>query len=160
MNVEQILNSTKKIWISDRNGKRKKYKTKNIIVLSSKNEFYKAFWLDNRSEKIVFINPIYKIDFENGEKEFLKLFTKGELSHYRLEWREQGESLLMTMELLKKAKDSYFIRANQGVLGLKRNVLTKYFKGCSQLSAQIKSKTLKTVWEVVEFYNIECGMAN
>ncbi len=150
----------KKIRLTDSNGKRKKYKTKTITAFRSSSQIYRAFWLDNSSDKIVFINPIYTIDFEKGEKEFLKVITNGELSHYRLEWWEQGESLLMTMELLKKADDSFFMRADQGLLGLKRRALTKYFKDCPDLSAQIKSKTLKTVWEVVAFYNIECSFAN
>jgi hypothetical protein len=150
----------KKIRLTDRNGKRKKYKTKIITAFRSSNQIYRAFWLDNSSDKIIFINPIYTSDFEKGEREFLKVITNGELSHYRLEWWEQGESLLMTMELLKKANDSFFIRADQGLLGLKRKTLTTYFKDCPELSEQIKSKTIKTVWEVVACYNIECSFLN
>ncbi len=150
----------KKIRVTDSNGKRKKYKTKTITAFRSSNQSYRAFWLDNSSEKIVFINPIYNINFKKGEKEFLKVITEGELSHYRLEWWEQGESLLMSMSLLKKANDSFFVRADQGLLGLKRKALTKYFKDCPDLITEIKSKTLKTVWEVVAFYNIECSFEN
>lgn len=64
------------------------------------------------------------------------------------------------MELLKKGNDSVFIRADQGLPGLKRKVLTTYFKNCPELSVQIKSKTLKTVWEVVPFYNEKCNVIN
>jgi hypothetical protein len=150
----------KKIRLTDKNGKRKKYKTKIITAFRSSNQIYKAFWLDNSSDEIIFINPVYTIDFENGEREFLKVITHGELSHYRLEWREQGESLLMTMELLKKANDSFFIRADQGLLSLKRKTLSKYFKDCPELSEQITSKSIKGVSEVVAFYNAECSVVN
>ncbi len=146
----------KKIRLTNSNGKRKKYKIKTITAFRSSSQSYRAFWLDNSSDKIIFINPVYTIDFEKGEKEFLKVITNGELSHYRLEWWEQGESLLMTMELFKKSNDSFFMRADEGLLGLKRKTLTKYFKDCPELSEKIKSKVIKSVWEVVKFYNTEC----
>jgi hypothetical protein len=160
MNVAQLQNFTKKMRLTDSNGKRKKYKTKTIKAFRSKDQIYNAFWLDNSSKKIVFFNPIYTFNFENGEKAFLKVITKGALSQYRLECWEQGESLLMSIELLKKANDSFFMRADQGLLGLRRKALTKYFKYCAELSAQIKSKTLKTVWEGVTFYIEKCNVAN
>ena len=48
------------------------------------------------------------------------------------------------------------MRADQGLFGLKRKTLTKYFKDCPVLSEQIKSKAIKSVWDVVKFYNSEC----
>ena len=117
---------------------------------------YEGFWLNQSSEKMVFINPRYDINPQNGERYFLREISKGKLSHYHLEWFEQGESRLMWMDLLKKEEDPFFIRATQGLFGLKKKVLINYFQNCPDLKEQIEQKQLNSVEQVVDFYNNYC----
>ncbi len=146
----------KKIRFTDTHGKQKKYKRKDISAFRVNNTIYEGFWLNQSSQKIIFLNPKYDIDPQKGEQIFLKMISKGKLSHYELEWWEQGESTLWWMDLLKKEEDQFFIRATQGLLGLKRKVLINYFSNCPELKEQIEQRQLNKVWQVVHFYNSKC----
>tara|TARA_R110000868_G_scaffold150050_12_gene372900 strand:- start:4226 stop:4828 length:603 start_codon:yes stop_codon:yes gene_type:complete len=146
----------KKIRLIDTSGHKKKYKKKDISVFRVNNTIYEGFWLNQSPEKFQLLNPKYDIDIQNGEKYFLKLVSKGSLSHYELEWLEQGESTLLWMDLLKKEEDPFFIRATQGLFGLKRKVLIDYFFNCVNLKEKINQKDLNKVSQIVDYYNKQC----
>ena len=146
----------KKIRFTGPSGKKQKYKRKDVSAFRVKNEDYEGFWLNQSSEKILLLNPRYDIDPRDGEKHFLRVVSKGELSHYLLEWWDQGESMLMSADLLKKEEDLFLMRVTQGLLGLKRKVLVRYLKDCQGLTDQVEQKQLNTVREVVDFYDENC----
>ncbi|TLP80224.1 hypothetical protein [Maribacter sp. ACAM166] len=146
----------KKIRLTNSDNKQKKYKRKDVSAFRVNNTSYEGFWLSQSSQKIVFLNPKYDINPQSGEKYFLKVLSKGKLSHYALEWWQQGDSSVWRMDLFKKEEDQFFIRATQGILGLKRKVLVKYFSNCLDLKEQIKQKQLSKVSQVVDFYKNNC----
>ena len=146
----------KKIRLTETNGNKKKYKRKDVLSFQVNNTIYEGFWLSQSSEKMALFNSRYTINSKNGERYFLRVISKGVLSHYHLEWFEQGESGVMWMDLLKKENEPFFIRATQGIFGLKKKVLIKYFQNCLNLKEQITQKQLKTVAQVVDFYNNYC----
>jgi hypothetical protein len=146
----------KKIRLETSEGKRKKYKRKNVASFRVSNITYESFWLSQTSQRFSLVNPKYNIDHNNGEQYFLKVVGKGNLNHYELEWIDQGESVLWSMSLLNKQEDPFFIRADQGLLGLKRKVLLNYFFNCPKLKEEINLKQLNKVWQVVDFYNKNC----
>lgn len=150
----------KKIRITNINGKRKKYPAKKVVAFRSGSTAFEAFWLSQTSTKITLVNPRYDIDREAGERQFLRVVTKGKLSHYMLEWWDQGEASLNSMDLFKKSEDAFFIRATQGVFGLKRKVLARYFKDCPGLVTQISERHLKEASQLVGYYNSNCGEAD
>ncbi|MEQ8476051.1 hypothetical protein [Fulvivirga sp.] len=146
----------KKIRVTDENGKRRQFKQKDVSAFKADGKVFESYWLSQSSDKITLVNPKYDIDPENGAQYFLRLIRKGELSHYQWEWWEQGESTLMWMDLLRKKEDQFFIRATQGLLGLKKKVLTDYFMNCPDLKERIEKKELDEVWQLVDFYNNNC----
>lgn len=146
----------KKIRLTDRKGKTKKHTRKDVATFSVNQTIYEGFWLKQSSKKLLFLNPRYDIDSRNGEHYFLKVMHKGRLSHYHLEWWEQGNSTFMFMDLLKKENDTYFIRATQGLFGLKRKVLTSYFNDCPNLQKLIQEKLVNEVNQVVDYYIHNC----
>jgi|GEM_PF-1932574 len=146
----------KKIRLTTSDGKRKKYNKKNVASFSVNNNTYESFWLSQTSQIFKLVNPKYNIDHNYGEQYFLKVVNKGNLNHYELEWFEQGESLLWSMALLKKEDDSFFIRADQGLIRLKRNVLLDYLSNCPRIIDAINEKQIKNVRQVVDFYNQNC----
>ena len=146
----------KKIRFTGPGGKKKRYKREDVSAFRVKDENYEGFWLSQSSQKVLLLNPRYDIDPGNGERHFLRVVSKGELSHYLLEWWEQGESLLMSMDLLKKEEDLFLMRVTQGLLGLKRKVLVRYLQDCPGLTEQVEQKQLNTVREVVDFYDENC----
>jgi len=147
----------KKIRFTDIQGKRKKYKRSDVTAFRVDNVNYEGFWLSQSSRGVVLVNPRYDIDSQNGEKHFLRVINKGKLSHYYLEWWNQGESSSSWMDLLRKEGDQFFIRATQGLFGLKRKVLAKYFVDCPNLKEQITQRQLRKVQQVVNFYNSHCA---
>ena len=149
-------NFYKKIRVTNAKGKRKKFKRGDVESFRVDGVRYEGFWLSQSSDRIVLINPKYDIDRENGERYFLRIISLGRLSHYQLEWWEQGEASINWMDLLIKWEDAYFIRSTQGIFGLKKKTLSKYFDDCPELVRQIESKELKKVPEVVNFYNSYC----
>ncbi|MCK8521467.1 hypothetical protein M0D21_07805 [Aquimarina sp. D1M17] len=150
----------KKIRLTNAKGKTKKYKRENITMFRVNGVNYQSFWLSQPRQSFPpssLVNPRYNIDFRNGKLYFLKVISTGKLSHYELEWFDQGDSQLWSMTLLKKANDNYFIRANQGILGLKKKVLRRYFADCYELQQSIQNSEIKKVWQVVEAYNNNCN---
>ncbi len=146
----------KKIRFTDQMGKLKKIKRSNILAYKIDHEIFEGFWLKPSLQNGLFGNLIYILDVQKGERHFLKVLQRDKLSHYRLLWWEQGESLLMSMDLFKKKNDNFFIRADQGVFGLKRKSLVKYFEDCIELSEQLENKKIKEAYEVEDFYNNNC----
>lgn len=150
----------KKIRFTSTDNRRRKYKPEDVAGFKIGNTTYEGFWLHQTSRKIQLVNPIYDIDENNGERYFLKVIKKGSLSHYQMEWFEQGESTLWWMDLVKKENDLFLMRATQGLLGLKRKALADYFKDCPDLVKRINEKELNKVSEVIEFYNTTCSDEN
>ena len=146
----------KKIRLTNADGKRKKYKRKEVSAFRVNDSNYESFWLNQSSPKVLLVNPKYDINTGNGEQYFLMVVSKGKLSHYELQWFDQGNTTLWSIALLKKEKDSFFIRADQGLLGLKRKVLLNYFFNCPKLKEGIDQKRFNHVWQVVDFYNSNC----
>lgn len=146
----------KKIRLTTSDGKRRKQKKKNVASFRVNKINYESFWLSQTSQRFSLVNPKYNIEQNNGEQYFLKVVSKGNLDHYELEWIEQGETALLSMALLKKEEDSFFIRADQGIIRLKRKVVLDYFSNCPKIIEAIYQNQLKDVWEVVDFYNKNC----
>ena len=146
----------KKLRFTDAHGRRKKYKHAAVSAFRKNATHYESFRLRSSSQGFSLVNARYDINRRHGEWHFLRVMHKGALSHYVLEWWEQGESTLQSMDLLKKTEDSFFVRANQGVLGLKRKVLKNYFSDCPVLGAQIAQRELTEVTQIVDFYNSSC----
>lgn len=147
----------KKLRIIEDKGKTKKYSQKKVKSFKAENIAYEGFWLSQSSEKILLLNPKYNITAQKGDYHFLKVIHQGVLSHYQLEWFEQGESLLMQADLLKRENDLYFIRATQGLFGIKRKTLTTYFNDCPNLQQHISQKQSSTIAEIVDYYNHTCA---
>ena len=146
----------KKIRYTDTNQKSRKINRKDILAFRVDGLIYESFWLSQSSKKFTLDNPIYTINQKSGKQHFLKLVKSGNLSHYQLEWWEQGESTPMSIDLLKKEHDQFLIRATQGVFGLKRKTLSRYFSECAKLSSGIEQRLFNTIQEIIEEYNTGC----
>lgn len=158
---EGKVNSTfyKKIRLKETNGKKRRFKRKNVVFFRINGSQYVSFWLEKQSQiftKGSFLTTRYDIDNDNGEQHFLRVVHRGNLSHYELEWIDDDDNDLWSMPLLKKDNDRYFIRATQGVFSLKIKVLNRYFSDCPTLQEHIMQKQINKVTEIVEFYNGNC----
>ncbi|MEM6516711.1 MAG: hypothetical protein AAF688_11055 [Bacteroidota bacterium] len=147
-----------KIRLTDVNGKTKKFRRNKVKAFRSDGFVYEGFLLRSESMLLQTGDPLsmaYYPDSRKGEQHFLRIVTKGQLSHYRLEWFDD-DNVMWSTSLFKKREDPYFVRVEQGLLGLKSKFLAKYFFDCPKLQEAIKQKVVNGASEVVEFYNANC----
>lgn len=142
----------KKLRFTAANGKKRKFKRKNVIAFKADERVYQRFWLLEEG----FLTTRFYMDPAQGTLHFLRVRDTGPLGHYELEWFEQANATLYAMALLKKERDSYFIRADQGLLGLKTKAVKQYLADCPAVVVAIEAGELKQVWQVVAFYNRHC----
>jgi hypothetical protein len=89
----------------------------------------------------------------DGEMNFLKVASEGYVNHYIFEFQEQGEQLIQDIDYFQKGENAPLLRANQGLLGLKRKRLAAFFNDCPPLVEKIRNKDFKYAFEVADFYN-------
>ena len=138
----------------DQKKKRKKYRPEELAGYQINEVAYESVWLRPASSGIHLLNPYYESFPNAGDCVFLRVVSKGKLSHYQWEWAD--ESQVDSMDLFRRAGEPIFIRATQGILGLKRKQLTKFFTDCPSLQEKIQKKELTYAWEVTKYYNTHC----
>ncbi len=127
-----------------------KFNATQITEYSINNAVYKSIWIDISGN---FFNEQYTNIRGKGGKIFLKVIILGYLTYYQLEYYDMDSGQLETIDLLKRRDDNYFIRATQGIFGLKKRKLSQYFKDCPELAYKIQSGQITSTLEVTIFYN-------
>lgn len=146
----------KKIRVTRLNGKTVKINRKKVHSFQKAGFMYEAFYLRGASSKFALVTDTYHITKNKGKLYFLKCIKKGPLSHYHLEWFEQASASHNYMDLLIKTGSGSFIRATQGVLGLKRSLVAAYLSDCKELNQLILAKKTTKLPEIIDFYNNQC----
>ncbi|MRI01228.1 hypothetical protein GH721_11865 [Kriegella sp. EG-1] len=90
---------------------------------------------------------------DSGDYEFFKVIHKGNVSYYMLEFEDADSGHIDGNAYFKKENEDILIRINQGVFGLKRKKLARYFSDYPELSQRILNKQLNSPLEIVRFYN-------
>ena len=143
-----------KVRFVDDRGKRKKYKPIQIAGYRVADRVYESVWVEETTRGF---SSSYQIQAGIGEKVFLKVITKGTLTHYQLEFQDQGSQDIDDIDFFKRANDTYMVRATQGLLGLKRKKLKVYFNDCPSLQSKLEAKAFKYPGDVVDYYNASCS---
>lgn len=99
----------------------------------------------------------YYIDRKNGVQHFLKVVKKGKLSHYELEWIDYDNNDLESSGLIKKEEDIFFIQVENVIGRIAQKAVSYYLSDCISVVEKIVKKEFKYVFEVVDFYNNNCG---
>ncbi len=142
-----------KIRFRDSSGKRKKYSPDDIKGYTIGENEYESLWY--HESNVLFIT--YWISKKGkGDKIFLKVLKKGFLTCYFYEYVDNDSGYIDGYELFKRKNDAYFMRATQGIFGLKKNRLGEYFDDCPVLVKKIENGTIKTPLQVVDYYNNRC----
>lgn len=95
----------------------------------------------------------YRTMFLDGEYEFMRVETEGQVSHYVYELQEQGEEMIIDVDYFAKGNSSDLVRVTQGIFGIKRKRMIAFFSDCPPLVEKIKNKEFKYAFELVAFYN-------
>ena len=142
-----------KIKFKQKGQRRKKYTARDILGYNNGVHNFKSLWYHEESE---FLRSTYSADPRFGEKVFLIVYSEGPLSVYGKEFMDDS-SYGDSFPLFKRAKDNYYVRATQGIFGLKKKNLARYFSYCPSLVLKIQERELKRTFEVADYYNSNCA---
>lgn len=111
---------------------------------------YESQWLETQRRML-------RMDYFNvtglGQKSFLKVVVRGKLSLYHLEFSDADNSTIDYLQLFMLEGENRFVRASQGIFGLKKKLLSSYFKDYPALVEMINEGSLKSALEVAVFFN-------
>ena len=127
-----------------------KYSPKQIRSYRKGQNTFESMWI---SETGHFLNQNYTSVPNSGERQFLKVIEKGYLTYYQMEFEDGESDYIDTIDLFKKQDDHDLIRVTQGLFGLKRKSLIRFFSDCPPLAEKIERKEFKYPIEVANFYN-------
>ena len=143
-----------KIRFRQENRKTKRYSAYDIKGYKKGIYSFESLWYKEESE---FFRFAYLNRKGYGKKVFLKVLVKGELSCYAKEYVDDDNFYFDYFELFKQNGENKFQRATQGMFGLKKKRLTRYFFDCPNLVNKINNNSIKSPLDVVTYYNTFCG---
>ncbi|MEM9831604.1 MAG: hypothetical protein AAF944_13270 [Bacteroidota bacterium] len=135
-------------------GRRRKYRAKQLISYRADGITYESHPI--RSKGISLLDAYYEIAPSDGDWVFLRVVSRGKLTHYQQEWVDEDDSTVESADYFRKMNESLLVRATQGIFGLKRKNLIEYFQECTDLSAKIEQGEFKYPSQVVDYYNEQC----
>jgi hypothetical protein len=125
----------------------KKYGPDRIQGYVRGDAYYESQWLDLQWNGL-------KMEYISapgvGERKFLKVVHTGYLTWYQLEVMDQDS---FTVDLFKRQSEPRMVRVTQGILGLKRKNLEKYFQDYPDLAGRIARAELRDPLEIARAYN-------
>lgn len=148
----------RKIRFIDTNGRKRRFKRKKVRSYSVDGYNYESFMLDEETDIFRngrFLDSKYYID-PNGVQHFLKVRTKGKLSHYELEWIDYDNNDLESSDLIRKTEDKFFIHTENVRSRVARKAVSNYLSDCPDIQQKIVQKDFEYVFQVVDFYNENC----
>lgn len=76
---------------------------------------------------------------------------------YEWEYVEDDNNYIDSFPLFYRPQEDRWVRATQGIFGLKRKKLIPFFLDCPQLALGIQNKTIKTLKELLEAWEGPCS---
>ena len=131
--------------------KKKKYGPNDISAYKKGNNLFESLWIEDSTYPF---QGKYLGSPATGSKRFLKVIAKGYLSYYHWEFEDSESDYIDAIGLFKRENEDSFARVAQGIFGLKKKYLAKYFKDCQDLVAKIEEGEIKDPEEIVIFYNL------
>ena len=131
--------------------KKKKYGPGGITAYKRGDNHFESLWLQESTYPFqgkYLSNPNY------GNKEFVKVIVKGYLSYYHWEFEDSESDYIDFIDLFKREDEDSFARVSQGIFGLKKKYLAKYFQDYPDLASKIENGELKDPVEIVKLYNL------
>ena len=92
-----------------------------------------------------------------GTPSVFRVVVEGPLSLYMDEFNDEDGSWINEVPYFKKVGDEQLVRATQGIFGLKKKLLSKYFADQPDLVQKIQAGAVKTPLEVVTEYGLSAN---
>jgi hypothetical protein len=94
---------------------------------------------------------------KSSPKSFLKVVHRGKLSYYHWEYPDSESGIVDYIPLFHVEGRNEMVRVTQGILGLKRELLSEYFSDCPALAQKIEKREIRTPEEIIDFFGTFCG---
>lgn len=130
-----------------------KYSPQDLQSYKAGERLYESCWLSY--DISLFSTRMISIP-GRGQKEFMRVLVKGQLTYYSLETTQDDYGYYNDIPYLKREDKREFVRATQGIFGLKRKLLAEYFDDCEKLQEALHNNDVSTVFEIVDFYQQHC----
>jgi hypothetical protein len=132
---------------------RKKYGPEEILAYHANAQNYESVPLREEAAFFRFSYPVHP----GNAKVFLRVVSRAKgLTYYQWEYVDDDSNYLDYIPLFYREGAQEMVRVTQGVLGLKRNKLIRYFSDCPDLVFAIQEKQLNDIDEVFDFYLNRC----
>jgi hypothetical protein len=131
--------------------KKKKYGPNDIIAYKRGYNQFESLWIQDNTYPF---QAKYLSNAGYGNRNFLKVVVKGYLSYYYWEFEDSESDYIDAIGFFKREDEDFFARVSQGIFGLKKKNLEKYFKDYPDLVAKIENGELKDPVEIVRIYNL------
>ena len=132
---------------------KKKYSPDEILAYSFNAQIYESVPV---REETSFFKFNYYVN-EGNDRYFLKVVSRNkDLTYYHWEYLDDDSNYLDYIPLFYRSGSNEMVRVSQGILGLKRNKLVRYFYDCPDLVHAIQTKELNEIYEVYDFYLNRC----
>lgn len=76
---------------------------------------------------------------------------------YAWEYEEDDTSYIEDFPLFYRTEEDKWVRATQGIFGLKRKKLIPFFADCPALALGIQEKTVKNVFDILDIWENTCN---
>lgn len=131
----------------------KKFSPREILQYRAGEREYESLWISR---------PFSLLDARmisipgRGRQEFFRVLVRGPLSLYMQENFDIESGYYDDIPYLKREDKKEYVRATQGIFGLKRKLLAEYFDDCPAMQKALEEKEVRTVSEVLEIYQQHC----
>jgi hypothetical protein len=131
--------------------KKKKYGPNDISAYRKGNEQFEILWFQDNSYPF---QGEYLSSPNYGNKSFFKVIVRGYLSYYHWEFEDAESDYIDVIDFYKREDEDFFARVSQGIFGLKKKSLGKYFNDYPELASKIEYGEIKNPVEIVKKYNL------
>jgi hypothetical protein len=131
---------------------KRKYSPSQIISYKAGERVYESIGIERKSHLLRTLYLITSI----RNKSFLRVVHKDKLSYYHWEYIDNESNYLDYIPLFHKEGTTEMVRVTQGLLGLKKKVLSEYFSDCPELVEKIEKNEIKTPEDIMELYWYLC----
>ena len=138
-----------KIQIKPEGKRKKKFRPQDITSYGRGNSRFITLQVVTTSQ---LLRTETRIVDRGGESQFYQVIAEGALNLYHQEFNDEDNFRIDFVPYFNKAGDDELVRATQGLFGLKKKLLSRYFSDRPDLVEKIRSGELKTPMEVVEAY--------
>jgi hypothetical protein len=111
---------------------------------------HQSLWMYSKRK---FVKEIPISESAKGDKVFMKVVVDGYLSLYYYEFNDAESHTIDYIPFYKRKDETVLARVTQGIFGLKKQLLARYFADCPNLVEKIEKGEIKSPIEIAEYYN-------